>query len=67
MHKQRPLCLPMLCIGVSVCQEEMARAPLKGPMNKIAFAATYPGFWQREGRVDQSHKRRVWGLVSLGR
>ena len=28
------------------------RKPLKEPMHKISFAATYPGLQQREGRVD---------------
>ena len=31
------------------------REPVKGPMNKISFATTYPGLHQREGRV-----RIVW-------
>ena len=35
-------------------------------MHRILSAATYPGFQQREGRVDWRHIRKVW-LVTVGR
>ena len=38
---------------------------LKG-QHKLSLAATYPGLWQRGGRVDWRCLRRV-GLVALGR
>ena len=35
------------------------REPVKVPTHKISFAATYPGLWQRKGRVEERHMRGV--------
>ena len=54
-EKQQGFCLPW-------SYDWRYREPLKGPMHKISFAATYPGLWQRKGRVEyRSPFRRVWG------